>query len=93
MRMETRFEPELIHSPSKESELKGVLKQNKVDEVEDEVRTVEPEKVIPRMNKRHALNDFTPLVNPETHFRDDHLQLCSHQKDDLQAIEFNCIRS
>lgn len=51
------------------------LKEYKIDEVENEPRAIEPEKVVSRLNHGHALHHLAPLLNSHSHSRYYHLQL------------------
>ena len=47
-----------------ERERELYLKEYKVDEIEKETWTIEPEEVITRLNHRHTLHHLTSLLNP-----------------------------
>lgn len=48
-------------------EKRNYLKEDKVDEEEDEARAAEPEEVVAGMNQRRPLNHFTSLLDLQTH--------------------------
>lgn len=60
-------------SPCEESQLKCVLKEHKMDEVENEARAIEPEEVITKLNNRHPLHNLSPFLNSKPHLGYDHL--------------------
>lgn len=70
-------------SPGKEGDLEGILKEDKVDEVKNEARAVEPEEVITGLHHRHSLHHFPSLLNSQRHLRYDHLQLRPNQQQNL----------
>lgn len=72
-------------SPSKEGNLKGILKENKVDEIKNKARAIEPEKVIARLHHRHSLHHFPSLLYSQRHLRYYHLQLRPYQQQNLQS--------
>lgn len=73
MFMETRSHPEFIPTPGEEGQLKGVLKKNKIDEKKNETRTIEPKKVITRLNYWNTLHHLSTFLNSQPHFRNYHL--------------------
>lgn len=71
--METRSHPEFIPTPGEEGKLKCVLKKNKVDKIKNETRTIEPKKVISRLNYWNTLNHLATFLNSQPHFCNYHL--------------------
>lgn len=71
--METCPHPEFIPTPGEEGKLKRVLKKNKINKIKNEARTIEPEKVISRLNYWNTLNDLTTFLNSQPHFCNYHL--------------------
>lgn len=71
-------------SPGEEGQLKRVLEQDEVDEVEEETGPVEPEEVVAGLHDWDTLHDLASLLDPETHLGYDHLELRPDQEDYLQ---------
>lgn len=55
------------------------LKEDEVDEEEDEPWPTEPEEVVTEPNHWGALDHVSSLLNSESHLSDDYLELCPHQ--------------
>ena len=72
MRVETRCESWRLWDGKRN------LKEDEVDEEEDEARAAEPEEVVAGLNQRRPLNHFTSLLDMQTHLCYDHLKLCPH---------------
>lgn len=47
--------------------MKWNLKENKMDDVKNETRAVEPEEMVTRLNKRGTLNYFSSFLNFKPH--------------------------
>lgn len=67
-------------NPKEVSDLECVLKEDKVDEVEDELRPAEPEVGVRDLDQRNALHHRVPLLDLHRHLRYDSLQLCPHSQ-------------
>ncbi|KAI4370225.1 hypothetical protein MLD38_018595 [Melastoma candidum] len=61
--VEARRQPKLVPNPREESEQERILKEDEVDEVEDEARAVEPEEVVAKLDDGDALDDL-PFLHP-----------------------------
>lgn len=55
------------------------LKEDEVNEEEEEPGPTKPEEVIAGLNHRRALDHISPLLDLDRHLRDDHLELGAHQ--------------
>ena len=62
------------------------LKENQVNEKENESRFSEPEKLISGLNHRCTFHHISSFLNPQPQFSYDHLQLSPHQQYYLQRI-------
>lgn len=60
------------------------LKQCKMDEKQNELRTTEPEMMVAKLYKRNSLDHCMSLFDLESHPSDDSLQLRSNSQDCLQ---------